>query len=163
MLSDTNPFLCRDFGTPHSTFPFDKIRYEHYEPAIEAGMNEEMDEIARITACKDEPTFDNTILALEQAGGTLETVTTVMGNFLNALATDELHAIAERQMPSNPPSGWLDTKVHSRPSSGRFSAPFTTSLASRKSRQAFRKSTPTLSFDSRRNTFNSSWWTIRFR
>lgn len=99
MLSDTNPFLCRDFGTPHSTFPFDKIRYEHYEPAIEAGMNEEMDEIARITACKDEPTFDNTILALEQAGGTLETVTTVMGNFLNALATDELHAIAERQMP----------------------------------------------------------------
>ena len=99
MTKSDNPFINRDWGTPHGTIPFDKIRYEHYEEAIELGMKEEMDEIARITANPDTPTFANTVLAIEQAGETLEVATTVLGNHLSALATDELHAIAERVMP----------------------------------------------------------------
>ncbi len=99
MTHGDNPFINRDWGTPHGTIPFDKIRYEHYEEAIEAGMQEELAEIARITSNADAPTFDNTILALERAGETLDVATTVLGNYLSALATDELHAIAERVMP----------------------------------------------------------------
>ena len=61
---DSNPLLKEsslDFHYP----PFDQIKDEHYEPAYKRGMAEELKEIEAIAANKDKPTFDNTIVALD--------------------------------------------------------------------------------------------------
>ena len=97
-MTCNNPFLTQ-YGTPHDTAPFHLIRLEHYEPAIREGMRQEDEEIAAITANTDEPTFDNTVLALENAGDLLGRVTTVMFNLLSAETCDELDEIAERITP----------------------------------------------------------------
>ena len=93
-----NPFLTR-YNTPHDTVPFDRIKIEDYEPAIRKGMEEEDNEIRKIIENQDIPTFENTILALENSGELLERVTTVFFNIMSAETNDELDAIAERIMP----------------------------------------------------------------
>lgn len=93
-----NPFL-QPYNTPHGTVPFNKIALAHYEPAIREGINQEDEEINAIVTNSEKPTFDNTILALEQSGELLERVTTVMFNLMSAETCDELEAIAEKMMP----------------------------------------------------------------
>ena len=93
-----NPFLA-PYKTPHGTVPFDQITLPDYEPAIREGMRREDEEIETIINNPEEPTFDNTIVALEQSGGLLDRVTTVMFNLMSAETCDELDAIAEKLMP----------------------------------------------------------------
>lgn len=64
-----NPFL-QPYHTFHDTTPFQQIRIEDYEPAVREGMRLEDEEIQQITSNPEEPTFQNTILALEHAGKT---------------------------------------------------------------------------------------------
>lgn len=70
-----------------------------YEPAIREGMKTEDEEIRQIVENPEEPTFANTILALEHAGKLLDRVTTVFFNLMSAETCDELDAIAEKLMP----------------------------------------------------------------
>ena len=98
MNENQNPFLS-EYHTPHQTVPFHLIRTEHFEPAILQGMEEHDREIADIIANPDEPTFENTIEALELSGERLDRVTTVFGNLLSAETNDDMQAIAERIMP----------------------------------------------------------------
>lgn len=93
-----NPFL-HAYGTPHETVPFNRIEQNDYEPAIREGMNEEDREIERITDNTEPPTFENTILALENSGALLERVTTVFFNLMSAETCDEMDALAEKMMP----------------------------------------------------------------
>lgn len=93
-----NPFLYA-YGTPHETVPFNRIELNDYEPAIREGMNEEDREIERITDNTEPPTFENTILALENSGALLERVTTVFFNLMSAETCDEMDALAEKMMP----------------------------------------------------------------
>ena len=93
-----NPFL-QPYHTLHDTTPFQQIRIEDYEPAIREGMRLEEEEIRQITENPEKPTFQNTILALEHAGKTLDRVTTVLFNLLSAETNDELEAIAEKMTP----------------------------------------------------------------
>ena len=93
-----NPFLT-PYKTPHGTVPFDPITLPDYEPAIREGMRREDEEIEAIINNLEEPTFDNTIVALEQSGGLLDRVTTVMFNLMSAETCDELDALAEKLMP----------------------------------------------------------------
>lgn len=93
-----NPFL-NPYNTPHATVPFDKITLADYEPAIREGMRQEDEEIKAITENPEEPTFDNTVVALERSGGLLDRVTTVMFNLMSAETCDELDAIGEKLMP----------------------------------------------------------------
>lgn len=93
-----NPFLT-PYTTPHGTVPFDQITLPDYEPAIREGMRREDKEIEAIINNPEEPTFDNTIVALEQSGGLLDRVTTVMFNLMSAETCDELDALAEKLMP----------------------------------------------------------------
>lgn len=95
----TNPFLVKNYNTPHNTLPFNLIGIEHYEPAIEEGIKEEMDEINRIIENTEKPNFENTIAALDKSGETLEKVTNMLGNMLNAESTDELQELAQKVMP----------------------------------------------------------------
>lgn len=93
-----NPFL-QPYHTPHATVPFDRITLADYEPAIREGMRREDEEIDAIITNPEEPTFGNTVAALEHAGELLDRVTTVMFNLMSAETCDELEAIAEKLMP----------------------------------------------------------------
>lgn len=94
-----NPFL-QPYHTLHDTTPFQQIRIEDYEPAVREGMRLEDEEIQQITSNPEEPTFQNTILALEHAGKTLDRVTTVLFNLLSAETCDALEEIAEKLTPA---------------------------------------------------------------
>ena len=93
-----NPFLTESsapFGAPE----FDKITNEHYLPAFEAGIAEGKAEIDAIVANQDEPTFENTIEALEYAGETLNKVAGIFYNIMEAHTNDQMQAIAEQVSP----------------------------------------------------------------
>lgn len=98
MTDYQNPLLAT-YHTPHQTTPFHLIKTEHYEPAIQTGMEVHDHEIESIINNPDEPTFANTIIALERSGALLDRITTVFGNLLSAKTNDEMQAIAERVMP----------------------------------------------------------------
>jgi peptidyl-dipeptidase Dcp len=70
-LPASNPF-AQPSSLPYGTVPFDRVKDADYQPAIEAGMAEQRAEIARITASRAAPTFDNTIVPLERSGRLLE-------------------------------------------------------------------------------------------
>ena len=93
-----NPFF-EPYNTPHDTTPFDRIEEQDFEPALEEGMRREDAEIEAIVNNADEPTFDNTVLALERSGELLGRVETVMGNLLSACTSDYLEALAQKMAP----------------------------------------------------------------
>ena len=62
-----NPFFAPS-SLPFQAPPFDKIRDEDYQPAIEAGMAEELKEVQAIADNPAPPTFENTIVAMEKSG-----------------------------------------------------------------------------------------------
>ena len=70
MIDAQNPFFEK-YNTPHGTVPFDKIKTEHYEPAIREGIRQHIAEINAITDNPEVPTFDNTLLAYEKSGDLL--------------------------------------------------------------------------------------------
>ena len=93
-----NPLLTESkapFGAPE----FDKIKTEHYLPAFEVGIKEGKAEIDAIVANPDEPTFENTIEAMEQSGSTLNRVAGIFFNLMEAHTSDEMQAIAEQVSP----------------------------------------------------------------
>ena len=93
-----NPLL-QPYHTLHDATPFDRIGLEDYEPAIRKGMEAEDAEIQQIIDNPEAPTFENTVLALEQSGKLLDRVTTVLFNLMSAETCDELDVIAEKLMP----------------------------------------------------------------
>ena len=93
-----NPFL-EPYTTPHKTAPFDIIRNEHYLPALHKGLARGRDEVAAIIDNPAEPTFENTIVALEQSGALLGKVTSVMFNLNYAETSPELQEIVKEASP----------------------------------------------------------------
>ena len=98
MTNTMNPFLT-EYHTPYHTTPFHLIRMEHYEPAMLQGMEEQNKEIEAIIQNPDEPSFSNTIVALEKSGELLNRVSTVFSNLHSAETNDEMDALAEKIMP----------------------------------------------------------------
>lgn len=68
--TETNPFFA-EFQTEYGAPDFDKIKMEHYEPAFLAGIEEQNAEIKAIVDNPEAPTFENTIVALDNSGATL--------------------------------------------------------------------------------------------
>ena len=93
-----NPFL-RESSAPFGAPEFDKIRNEHYLPAFEQGIAEAKAEIDAIVANTEEPTFENTIEAMEYAGQTLNGVASVFYALMEANTNDEMQQIAEQISP----------------------------------------------------------------
>lgn len=73
--------------------PFDLIGEEHYLPAFEAGMAEQLAEVEAIESAADLPAFENTIVALERSGILLDRVGTVFFNLVHSNSTDGLLSI----------------------------------------------------------------------
>ena len=96
--NQTNPLLeepKNEYGIP----AFDKVKLEHYLPAFEAAIAEQKQEIEAIVNNEAEPTFDNTIVALDRSGLLLERVEGVFFNVLEADGNDEMNEIAEKVSP----------------------------------------------------------------
>ena len=93
-----NPLLTESsapFGAPE----FDKIEDAHYLPAFEAAIAEAKAEIDAIVANPDEPTFENTIEAMEYAGETLDRVAGIFYNLMEANTNDAMQETAEKISP----------------------------------------------------------------
>lgn len=98
MTQAANPFF-QTYKTPYQTVPFDKIKTEHFEPAFEKAINEHDNEIKKIATNKAEPTFQNTIEAIEHSGQLLDRVSTVFFNLLSAESNDQMMEISQRIQP----------------------------------------------------------------
>ena len=94
----TNPFF-EPSTLPYGMPPFAEIRDEHYRPAFEKGMADQLEEIAAITASADLPTFENTMLPLERSGQLLDRVATVFYNKSSADSTDFTNELEEEIAP----------------------------------------------------------------
>ena len=93
-----NPLLTESsapFGAPE----FDKIEDAHYLPAFKAAIAEAKAEIDAIVANPDEPTFENTIEAMEYAGETLDRVAGIFYNLMEANTNDAMQETAEQISP----------------------------------------------------------------
>lgn len=93
-----NPFFA-EFETPYGTPDFSKIKVEHYEPAFLAGIEQQNKEIKAITDNKEQPTFENTIVALDKSGAILSRVSGVFFALTEADTNDELAALEAKVAP----------------------------------------------------------------
>lgn len=93
-----NPFLEK-FDAPFETVPFDKIKTEHFKPAIEAAMAEGKAEVKAITDNSEAATFANTIEALERAGAKVNIVAGVLSNLNSAETSPEIQELAKDIFP----------------------------------------------------------------
>ena len=95
---DGNPFMT-EYSTQFNIPPFDQIKTEHYLPALKAGIEEQNKEIEAIINNPEAPTFENTILALDNSGQTLNKVAYVFFAFTEALSSPELQKVDEEFTP----------------------------------------------------------------
>ncbi len=93
-----NPFF-EEWNTPFGSPPFDKIQEDHYLPAYEEGMRQHMAEIDAIATNQEPPTFENTIVAFDQAGALLRRISPVFGGLRSAETNPKLQAIAREATP----------------------------------------------------------------
>jgi peptidyl-dipeptidase Dcp len=94
----SNPFLST-YKTPFGVPPFNLIKNEHFKPAIMEGMMLHKKEVDFITINKNDPTFENTIVALEHSGELLDKVSTVFYNMNSANTNEEIQQIANEVAP----------------------------------------------------------------
>lgn len=93
-----NPFLS-EFETPYGTPDFDRIKVEHYEPAFLKGIKQQNEEIKAIVENPDEPSFENTIVALDNSGEILARVSGVFFALTEADTNDEMMALEAKIAP----------------------------------------------------------------
>ncbi len=91
-----NPLLTES-SLPYHVPPFDKIKDEHFAPAIDAGMREQLKEVEAVANNSEKPTFDNTIVALEHTGRLLDRAQRTFSN-LNACNTNPTLQKIDKEM-----------------------------------------------------------------
>lgn len=94
----SNPFLS-EFETPYGTPDFNRIKVEHYEPAFLKGIKQQNEEIKAIVENPDEPSFENTIVALDNSGEILARVSGVFFALTEADTNDEMMALEAKIAP----------------------------------------------------------------
>ena len=92
-----NPLLAEWTGPYGGVPPFDQVRIEHFRPALEAAMAQELAQVERIANNPQPATFENTIAALERTGRVTNRVGTVYGIWSGNMSTPEFQAV-EREM-----------------------------------------------------------------
>ena len=94
----SNPFLS-EFETPYGTPDFDRIKVEHYELAFLKGIEQQNGEIKAIVENPEEPSFENTIVALDNSGEILARVSGVFFALTEADTNDEMMALEAKIAP----------------------------------------------------------------
>ncbi|WP_167341895.1 M3 family metallopeptidase [Nonlabens sp. SY33080] len=98
MKTSDNPLL-QEFNTPFNTAPFSIITEDLYEDAFAKAIKIAQEEITLITSNKDEPSFENTIEALDKAGEKLGRISSIFFNLNSAETNDEIQRIAREVSP----------------------------------------------------------------
>ena len=93
-----NPLL-EEFKTPHETAPFPEIKNVHFLPAFREAIKTGETEVNAVAENKAEPTFENTIEALDRAGKLLGRTAGIFFNLVSAETSDELQQIAQEVSP----------------------------------------------------------------
>jgi peptidyl-dipeptidase Dcp len=94
----SNPLLTES-TLPYQMPPFDKIKDEHFQPALEQGIAEEEKEAEAIAKQTEKPTFENTIVALEKMGRPLDLARRIFSNFAGANTNPTLQKIEKEMAP----------------------------------------------------------------
>ena len=98
IVEGSNPLLeewTTEFGVP----PFDKIKTKHFEPAFEEAMRIHNEEIAAIVDSNEEATFDNVILALDNAGIKLMEINLIFGMLSSSDLDAEMQEVQNKIIP----------------------------------------------------------------
>ena len=93
-----NPFF-EQWNTPYGVPPFESIKTYHYEPAFERAISLHDEEIAAIVAQTEEPTFENTIAAMDRSGRMLSDVVNIFGMICAAETNEQLQELEGKLMP----------------------------------------------------------------
>lgn len=96
--TEQNPFFT-EYQTEYGVPPFDKIKLEHYEPAFMKGIEEQNRNIRAIIDNAEAPTFDNTIVALDNSSPILDRVGAVFFNMTDAETNDSLTELSIKLAP----------------------------------------------------------------
>ena len=94
----TNPFMKKS-GLQYQAPEFDKIKDEHFKPAFDYGMKVQLAEIEKIANNPDAPTFENTLLALENSGEVLKRAQIVFYNLTGSNTNPALQKLEEEYAP----------------------------------------------------------------
>ncbi|NDW13488.1 M3 family peptidase [Bacteroides sp. 214] len=96
--ADVNPFFT-EYTTPYGIPPFEDIKFEHYMPAFLKGMEEGRAEINAICQNPEAPTFENTIVAMDESGKLLRKVSSVFYGLTSANTTAQLDTLSKEISP----------------------------------------------------------------
>ncbi|HKE56703.1 MAG TPA: M3 family metallopeptidase [Pyrinomonadaceae bacterium] len=96
---DQNPLLAKWTGKYGGVPPFDRVQVSLFKPALEAGMAEQLAEVDKIARDPAAPTFENTIVAMERAGRTLDRVTTLYGVWAATMNGPEFQVVQREMAP----------------------------------------------------------------
>ncbi len=97
-MKNSNPLLNK-FTEPFGTIPFEEIKVEHFIPALDQGIEEAISQVKAIVDNSDEPTFENTVLAMELMGKTLNRVATAYFHLFGSESDDALKALSDEISP----------------------------------------------------------------
>ena len=112
----SNPFFAPS-QLPFQAPPFDKITNDDFQPAIEAGMSQQQEEIKGIAESAAPPTFDNTIVAMETTGRLLDRVMAAFDGVTGANTNDTLQKVKTIEAPklaAHHDFIYLNTKLFAR-------------------------------------------------
>ena len=87
-----NPLLQVWTG-PYGLPPFDRIQPSHFPPALEASMQEHLQEVDAIANNTQAPSFENTVAALDRCGRRLSRIASVFHNLTSSATSPELQAV----------------------------------------------------------------------
>ncbi len=93
-----NP-LFNEFSAPFGIAPFSEITIEHYREGMLKGMEEQKAEIEAIVNCAEEPTFENTIEAMDRSGELMRKVRGTFSPLSSSNSTDEMRALEKELSP----------------------------------------------------------------
>ena len=113
---NNNPFLKKS-TLQYQAPEFDKIKDEHFKPAFEIGLKEQLANIDKIINNKATPTFDNTVLALENSSEILGRATILFYNLTSSNTNDVLQKLEEEFAPifaSHSDKIYLNDKLYKR-------------------------------------------------
>lgn len=97
-MTEQNPLLV-NWNTPFEVPPFERIKNKHYREAFDEALEQSEMEVERIAENLDEPTFVNTIAAMESTGEALSKVSGVFFNLSGSNTNDEMQTIQREMAP----------------------------------------------------------------
>ncbi|HEV7502947.1 MAG TPA: M3 family peptidase, partial [Vicinamibacteria bacterium] len=94
-----SPLLAPWSGPYGGIPPFEKVKVEDFQPALETAMAEALAEIDKVASNSAPPTFENTIVGLERSGRALDRVSNIFGVYSSTMSTPDFQKVEEAMAP----------------------------------------------------------------